>query len=275
MVALPAFPSDHRIVMQFSCGAASAVAAKTVVNTYGLSHQVDIVNALLKEEHPDNRRFLTDCEAWLGRKITVIADEKYGASVRELWRRGRFIKGFKGAPCSKRLKRDLLDAWKGDDPRDVVVLGYTAEEADRLDDWIDANNGRHVLAPLIELGLSKADCLAMLERDGLVLPMMYRLGFHNANCIGCCKGGMGYWNKVRDNFPEDFEEVARIEEAIGPSAYILFHRSGPLKGKRFPLRELRPDQGNYPTEPSIECSGSCELVEQSAAWGELREEQLW
>jgi hypothetical protein len=100
---------------------------------------------------------------------------------------------------------------------------------------------------------------------------MYRLGYHNANCIGCVKGGAGYWNKVRRDFPADFEEMARIEETIGPGARLLRHRSGPLKGQRFYLRELDPNTGRYEDEPSIECGASCELVEASGVWGELDE----
>jgi hypothetical protein len=80
----------------------------------------------------------------------------------------------------------------------------------------------------------------MIERAGLMLPLMYRLGYHNANCIGCVKGGAGYWNKIRRDFPEDFEEMAQIEESIGPGARLLRHRSGPLKGQRFYPARARP-----------------------------------
>lgn len=32
---------------------------------------------------------------------------------------------------------------------------------------------------------------------------MYDLGYANNNCIGCVKGGIGYWNKIRIDFPEE------------------------------------------------------------------------
>ena len=32
------------------------------------------------------------------------------------------------------------------------------------------------------------------------------MGYNNNNCIGCIKGGMGYWNKIRVDFPEVFEK---------------------------------------------------------------------
>lgn len=261
-----------RIVSNFSCGAASAVATKLVLGEYGLSHEVLVVNAFLKEEHPDNRRFLNDCEKWFGVPMTVVRNEKYNASAREVFRRRRFMKSRQGAPCSKILKREVLDALSRHD--DLLVLGYTAQEQHRLDAWIDANNGRRVVAPLIERGLGKADVLAMVQRAGIELPMMYRLGYHNANCIGCVKGGAGYWNKIRKDFPADFEEMAQIEKSIGPGARLLRHRSGPLKGQRFYLHELPPDVGQYryQDEPDISCSAACEFVEQSQDWDELSED---
>lgn len=94
--------SEGRHVCHFSCGAASAVAAKL---TLAAHPDCLIVNAFILEEDSDNRRFLADCERWFGRSITVLRDEKYGASTDEVWRRKRFMKGLRGAPCSLELKR--------------------------------------------------------------------------------------------------------------------------------------------------------------------------
>jgi hypothetical protein len=243
-----------RIVSHFSCGAASAVATKLVLAEYP-ADQVLILNAYIKEEHPDNQRFLRECEAWFGHKIIQVRDEKYGASCREAWRRKRFIKNRWGAACSKALKRDVLESYSIES--DVFVLGYTADEVHRLDRFIDANNGRKVITPLIDRGLTKSDCLAMLDRSGIAMPEMYRLGFNNNNCIGCCKGGMGYWNHVRRVFPDEFEQVASIEEMIGPTAYIFRDRK---TGERISLRQLPPDAGRH-DEPEISCSVFCEMVE--------------
>jgi len=259
---------ESRIVVQFSCGAASAVTAKLVVGEFGETHDVHIINAFVEDEHEDNRRFLSDCEKWIGRSITVLRDEKYGASAREVFRRKRYMKGLRGAPCRKAIKGDVLDAYEL--PGDIKALGYTAGEEDRLNDFCDANPSARVLSVLIDRGLTKQDCLALVERAGIALPLTYRMGYHNANCIGCVKGGAGYWNKIRRDFPADFEEMARIEEAIGPSARLLRHRGGPLKGQRFYLRELHPDAGRH-EDVNIECGAACEWTENSAAWDELRE----
>jgi hypothetical protein len=217
--------------------------------------QVIIINAFIKEEHPDNRRFLADCEVWFGHPVTVLQDEKYGASVRECWRKSRFINNRLGAKCSVELKHKLLDNFS--EPQDYHVIGYTLEETCRAN-RIGVPNCKF---PLIERSLFHADCTAMIERAGLVLPMMYRLGYNNANCIGCCKGGMGYWNKIRVDFPNDFEQVADIEESLGPTAYILRNRK---TGERRRLRDLPVDEGRHSTElPS--CSFYCGMAEQEFA----------
>tara|TARA_R110000782_G_scaffold266777_1_gene361576 strand:+ start:209 stop:406 length:198 start_codon:yes stop_codon:yes gene_type:complete len=54
------------IAVWFSCGAASAVAAKKTIELYGGIADIRIMNNPIKEEHPDNQRFLRDVEEWLG-----------------------------------------------------------------------------------------------------------------------------------------------------------------------------------------------------------------
>lgn len=241
----------NRIVPHFSCGAASAVATKLTLARFDPARVV-IFNAYIAEEHPDNRRFLLDCERWFGRPITVLRDEKYGASVDEVWRRKRFMNSALGAPCSSALKRATLEA--ACLPDDTHVFGFTVEEQDRAQRFIDVGG----LCPLIEANLTKADCLAIIERAGLVLPEMYRLGFNNANCIGCCKGGEGYWNKIREVFPARFAQVVQIQEAIGPGAYLFRNRA---TGERFGLKDLKPGAGRH-DELLPSCSFFCDMAEQ-------------
>lgn len=43
------------------------------------------------------------------------------------------------------------------------------------------------------------------------------LSHGNNNCIGCVKGGMGYWNEIRKDFPDVFSSRAKLEREIGAS----------------------------------------------------------
>lgn len=71
--------------------------------------------------------------------------------------------------------------------------------------------------PLIERGLSKENCHAIADSLGLKRPKMYDLGYSNNNCVGCVKGGKGYWNRIRVDFPEVFERRAKEEREVGHS----------------------------------------------------------
>ena len=48
-----------RIVCWFSCGAASAVATKIAMAENAGKHELIIAYTEVKEEHPDNKRFLS------------------------------------------------------------------------------------------------------------------------------------------------------------------------------------------------------------------------
>lgn len=244
-----------KIVCQFSCGAASAVATKMILAQHK-GEEVSIVNAFLKEEDDDNRRFLADCEDWFGTRATQLRDEKYGASADEVWRRKNYMKGPHGAPCSGELKRKVLDRVR--QPDDVLVFGFTAEEADRFEDFKERNPELQAVAPLVEAGVGKADCLAMVRRAGIVLPITYRVGFNNGNCKGCPKGGEGYWNHTRKVFPLVFQARMERQESIGPGAYFFRDRT---TGERYGLKDLDPSAGRH-DEPLPACSFFCELAEQ-------------
>ena len=252
------------MVCQFSCGAASAVATKLILADYAPC-EVVLVNAFIVEEHEDNRRFLADCEKWFKHPITVLRDEKYGASTDEVWRRKRFMKGLRGAPCSSALKRTLLSTVAM--PGDVNVLGFTREEQDRFDDLCDRFPAESFRAPLIERSLDKGDCLAMIERAGIELPAMYRLGYDNANCIGCPKGGQAYWQNIREDFPERFTTIMEIQESIGPGANFLRFRSGARTNERMSLAELPAGRGDMKREPNFSCSFFCAMAEQEIEMG--------
>jgi hypothetical protein len=134
------------------------------------------------------------------------------------------------------------------------VFGYTAEESHRADRFRHENPGIELITPLIDRGLTHADCLALIERAGIELPVMYRLGFGHNNCIGCPKGGMGYWNRIRRHFPDTFDRMAHLERDIGHA--LNTDTDGPVW-----LDQLDPDRGSD-DEPSIECSLLCALAEQ-------------
>ena len=103
--------------------------------------------------------------------------------------------------------------------------------------------------PLIDRGLTKEDAHGICERLGVKRPVMYDMGYNNNNCIGCIKGGMGYWNKIRVDFPEVFESRAKLERDIGTSC---------INGCF--LDELDPSRGRMSDEIMQDCGIFCELA---------------
>ncbi len=235
---------NGRIIVHFSCGAASAVAAKIAVDAYGSTREVQIVNeSLAKDEHPDNERFLADVEKWIGRKVIRLSHPKY-TTVEECWRGEKYIVGSLGAACTRVMKRELMEAYCR--PDDIHVVGFTFDEPGRIAGIIENNPDRDFLW-LLHMGrISKTDCYHILTAAGIALPEMYLLGFDHNNCIGCCKGGKGYWNRVRRIFPEIFSARAKIQREFN-----VGFRSG---NTYFFLDELDPNEGTE-KEPEIVCNG--------------------
>jgi hypothetical protein len=108
--------------------------------------------------------------------------------------------------------------------------------------------------------MTKRDCFAMVSNAGIQLPRMYRLGYHNANCPMCPKGGEGYWNKIRVDFPENFERMARLQDVLGSGSYFFRNRK---TGERISLRMLDPKAGRFKEEPSFECGATCEMPDEA------------
>jgi hypothetical protein len=169
-----------------------------------------------------------------------------------VWEERRFLVGPTGALCSTELKKKVRRDFQR--PDDVQVFGFTTEEKSRADRFREQNIEVDLRTPLIERDLTKADCLALVERAGIDVPAMYRLGYQNANCCGCVHGGMGYWNKIRVDFPLTFLRMAALEREIGHS--LNKDESGPVW-----LDEMDPERGDYPTEISRDCSLLCAIAE--------------
>ena len=240
-----------RVVCWFSCGAASAVATKLAIAENAGKLPLIIAYTEVAEEHPDNKRFLAECEQWFGQKIEILGNDFYERSIYKVFEKN-YMRTPHGSPCTRALKKQVRERFE--QINDRQVFGYTAEEQDRLDRFLDSNAEVDIWTPLIDKGLSKEDCLAMLRNANIELPGMYRLGYHNNNCIGCVKGGAGYWNKIRVDFPQHFERMAKLERLIGASITKS-------KGERVYLDELPPDAGDYPKEQNIECSIFCHMAE--------------
>lgn len=247
-------PKDGDLIaVWFSCGAASAVAAKKTIEKYGHRCDIRVVNNPVTEEDADNARFLKDVQEWLGVTIETATNPKYPTcSAQDVWDKRKFMSGPLGAPCTTELKKVARQFWETTNKPDWHVLGFTADEKNRYDRFILTERD-NVLPILIESELSKQDCFSILRDAGLTLPRVYKMGYPNANCIGCVKAtSPTYWNHVRQMHPEVFDQRAQQSRELG--AKLTRH-----KGKRIFLDELPEDaKGRSMKNLAFECGIFCE-----------------
>lgn len=209
-----------RVISWFSCGAASAVATKLAIKKYG--DALEIWNVDVPGEHLDSKRFLQECQKWFGQEINII---KSGwESMYDFFRDAKALVFPKGAPCTTRLKKMKYKEVIGLDYDSIQIIGFTFDEINRELDFRGYHPDVNLESILINNYINKNDCFAMLSKAGIDLPMMYKLGYKNNNCIGCVKGGMGYWNAIREDFPVVFNAYARLERELGIS--ILKDKNG-------------------------------------------------
>lgn len=192
----------------FSCGVASAVATKLLLQSY---QDVRIIYIHLSGESADNMRFLKDCERWYNHPIEIVIP-KYAKSHWEVIEKQRGINTPYGAPCTMYLKKktrwqieDEIGEW------DIQALGYDITEKHRAERFHEQYPKTKAKFPLIEANLTKQDAQAIVIKAGIKVPLLYRQGFRNNNCIGCVKGGKSYWSRIRKFYPEAFERMAKLE----------------------------------------------------------------
>ena len=237
-------------VSYFSAGVSSAVATKLMVN------EIDrIMYTHIDDQHPDTLRFVKDCEAWFGKPVEKWQSQT--RTVEEVCRKNSYIRSPKsGAVCTRVLKREVRYAFetamKG---RLRIVWGYDCEETDRRDKIMANMVEYQHCFPLIDRRITKAHAHEILKANGIRRPAIYEMGYQNNNCVGCVKGGMGYWNKIRQDFPEVYAARAKMERDIG----------FPILGRNTWLDELDPTRGRNEPPVCDECGLLCGTMELNEA----------
>lgn len=232
-------------VSYFSAGVSSAVATKLMID------QIDrIMYTHIADHHPDTLRFVKDCEAWFGKPVEIMQSPY--KSVDAAVRAGSFIKNRNGgAACTRTLKRNVRKQFEYEHEGALrIVWGMDYQERHRAERLLQIMPNYEHVFPLIDRRMSKELAHEVLAASGIKRPVMYDLGYHNNNCIGCIKGGIGYWNKIRQDFPEVYEQRSQLERHIG----------FPIIGKDEWLDELDPERGRH--EPPIvgDCGILCEVM---------------
>jgi 3'-phosphoadenosine 5'-phosphosulfate sulfotransferase (PAPS reductase)/FAD synthetase len=233
-------------VSYFSAGVSSAVATKLLID------EIDrIMYTHIDDQHPDTMRFVKECEEWFGKPVEI-----WQSPVKNVENACRYAGGFIRNPktgaarCTTTLKRFVRKEFEEANPGPkCCVWGMDCNEQDRCDRILQSMSEFEHRFPLLERGMTKEDAHKILKASGIKRPAMYDLGYHNNNCIGCVKGGMGYWNKIRVDFPDVFASRAKMERDIGFS----------ILGRAW-LDELDPERGRHEGPICEDCGIMCELM---------------
>lgn len=212
----------------------------------------------IDDQHPDSMRFIRDCEEAVGKEIRILWSKEYRCVEDCVRVYGGFRDARNGfAPCTNWLKKRVRKEWEQENSNyDLTyVWGFDMQEKNRAEKTVESNPQAEHEFPLIEQNLSKEEVHGLFEQTfSFPRPVMYDMGYPNNNCIGCVKGGMGYWNRIRKDFPEVFENRAKLERAVGHS--MLKDKNGSVY-----LDELDPDRGDMNTEIFPECGIMCYLAQ--------------
>lgn len=264
------------VICWWSGGITSAVACKIALNYYGLD-SCRIVMIDTHNEHPDTYRFKKDCESWYGKSIETIT--RIGTdyvSIQDVWRKYNSLNVATGAICSTELKREARRLWTKENKFRFQVFGFEFDkkEFNRAIGMKWNYPDTKAIFPLLMLGLTKDDCIKIVKKAGIKIPDTYQLGFKNNNCFGtgCVQGGIGYWQKMKRDFPEKFENMAAIEweltERKGKPVTMLKDQSKMAKetGNTLVFLKKHPKYPNLKgidempeciVEPLAECNGFC------------------
>lgn len=265
-----------KIICWWSGGITSAAACKLAIDLYGIEN-CRVIMMDTHNEHPDTYRFKEDCEKWYGTPIEIITGvgEKY-TDIQDVWRKNVSLNVATGAICSTELKRRVREKWQKTAEYEYQVFGFEFDkkEFNRALGLTKNHSKAKPIYPLLMYGYDKDDCLKMVSDAGIEVPLMYQLGFRNNNCFetGCVQGGVGYWQKMRREFPDKFEAMADMEHELtnkkGKPVCMLRDQSNAAKASGNELVFLRkhPDYPNLKSidempdckvEPLFDCNGFC------------------
>lgn len=290
----------NKIIGWWSGGITSAVACKLAIDLYG-KENVRIIFIDTKNEDDDTYRFMKDCESWYDIEIETITGigKKY-ESIQDVWIKNKSLNVARGAICSSSLKKDVRVKWEKDNEWEHQVFGFELDEYKRAKSMTLNYPKTKSIYPLMMYGLSKKDCIKIVEEANIQVPKMYSLGFLNNNCFktGCVQGGTGYWQKMKRDFPDKFDAMAEMEHLLtkekGLPVTMLKDQSNEAKRKveesgnkhlQFVFLKPHPDypeikdismmKGREP-KPLFECNGMCginDLEKRSETEKEINNQQ--
>ena len=257
-------------IVSISGGIGSWYTAKIVVEDIQQpGDEVVLLFADTKIEDRDTYKFLEAGARALGVPLTKIQD---GRTPWQVFKDERFLGNSRIDPCSKILKRQLIDTWIRERYTPVNCVKYVGidwTEVHRFEGHAKRSAPWVVRAPLCEerwQSVTREQMHAAAAVAGLPRQRLYEMGMPHANCGGgCVKAGITHFMKLYDKFPERFKEWEENEADVADHIVSLrpeVKRPTILRQQRkgvkeyVSLRELRERiEAGDPTLPKYDWGG--------------------
>tara|TARA_R100001594_G_C4053581_1_gene265443 strand:+ start:5396 stop:6181 length:786 start_codon:yes stop_codon:yes gene_type:complete len=195
-------------IVSISGGTSSAVAANRVIEKYG-KENVTLWFADTNWEDEDLYRFLIDLENKWDKKIERY---KHGLNPLEIAEKYQMIPNSKMIRCSFELKiKPFTRMIKQMEKPLTVHIGLDWSEQHRMQSPksnYESIKGVSVEFPLMWKPYETLKYAKVVESWGIKSPRLYSYGFPHNNCGGrCVRQGMAEWKRLKQSFPERFNEV--------------------------------------------------------------------
>jgi len=269
--------TSPKVVIMYSGGLVSFKASERIVGEHGTDGVVALFADTMIED-ADLYRFLHESTRHLGIELVTVCD---GRTPWQVYRDEKFIGNSRVDPCSKILKRKLMERWVEENcsKGTILVYGLDWSERHRIEDHVvkgktEPGHRSRVLAmgylpqyPMNEKPyLTKDDIIADLHAIGIKEPYLYTLGFNHNNCGGfCCKMGHAQARHLLavlpDRYREHEEEERRLLAEIPTTRPFLRYRSrGRTRGVTMEqFRKIVEQQPMLFDDHGWGCGGGCAI----------------
>jgi hypothetical protein len=172
----------------------------------------------------------------------------FGKDGKQAMIRRQCTNEYKIAPFQKEVAKIIRKQYHKNKVR--KWLGISTDEAIRmrLSDTKYIEN----YYPIIEKRMSRFDCIAWFIAKGYPIPP-------KSSCIVCPFHSDSFWQDMKDNEPEEFEEACLFDEAIRWSMTRFTLKSPAFLHRSMkPLRDVDFKKGYHNNLfTNMECTGSC------------------
>lgn len=238
----------------YSGGIGSWMAARRFTEQTG--EKLTLLFADTKIEDEDLYRFLNETVISLKKTSNIdFFKLSEGRTPWQVFEDVKFIGNTRVDPCSRVLKRELMERWRNqhcDKNVSTLIYGIDWTEVNRLEKIKKRLPEWKIKAPMTEPPFfSKKEMLNELKKENIEIPKLYKLGFPHNNCGGfCVKAGQAQFELLYRKMPERYAHHEKQEKEtmkkIKTQSTILRDRRGgktkPLSLENFRKQiELKPD----------------------------------